>query len=300
MIFGASDRMVTAGDIEFEPAQTKLWHLTTSMVALNAGEDMAMQMVILQDVQDEIGKQIAAEPAKWLKVRDIAEIYMHAFNRERLRRSSSEILAPLGLDHQSFLLSQQNMDPDLINQLATELINFETPHLETIFAGVDETGPHLYIASDNHISCRDSVGFAAIGAGSGHANSQFMFAKHTKFKPIPETLLLTYSAKKRAEIAPGVGIETDMFTIGPQLGSFAALEPQDTGDLEKIYRKAVKSEERARKRSEKEINAYIQKIIGSSSTKEQTETPEKVLGDSSPGKKELTVGPEVPKAEGAV
>lgn len=220
IIFGASDRMLTAGDIEFEPAQTKLWHLTASIVAMSAGEDMSMQMEILYDVQQEVSKKVAADRSKWLNVRDVANMYRAFYNEARLKRSAADILAPLGLDHQSFLLSQKDMSKDLISQLATELINFETPDLETIFAGVDETGAHLYIAHNAHISCRDGVGFAAIGAGAGHADSQFMFAKHTRSKPIPETILLVYSAKKRAEIAPGVGKETDMFTVGPELGFF--------------------------------------------------------------------------------
>ena len=135
MIFGASDRMITAGDIEFEPAQTKLWHLTSSIIALNAGEDMAMLVDVLQNVQEEITRRVADEPSNWLKVKVVADLYRHSFNKERLIRSGNEILAPLGLDHQSFLMNQKDMDKDLITQLATELLNFETPHLETIFAG---------------------------------------------------------------------------------------------------------------------------------------------------------------------
>jgi hypothetical protein len=42
-----------------------------------------------------------------------------------------------------------------------------------------------------------------------------MLAGHSPFSSSPETLLLTYLAKKRSEIAPGVGKGTDMFIIGP-------------------------------------------------------------------------------------
>ena len=55
------------------------------------------------------------------------------------------------------------------------------------------------------VACYDMIGFAAIGIGGWHAQSRFMFAKHTRRSPQPETLLLTYSAKKQAEVAPGVG-----------------------------------------------------------------------------------------------
>ncbi len=115
---------------------------------------------------------------------------------------------------------QQEMAPELVRQLATELINFVPPRVATIFAGIDAFGAHIYSAQNGDVTCQDGVGFAAIGAGYWHADSQFMFAGHTRTRPMPETLLLSYSAKKRAEVAPGVGEGTDMFFIGPALGSY--------------------------------------------------------------------------------
>ena len=41
-----------------------------------------------------------------------------------------------------------------------------------------------------------------------------MFARQTINSPFAETFLLVYSTKKGAEAAPGVGVGTDMFTIG--------------------------------------------------------------------------------------
>ena len=41
------------------------------------------------------------------------------------------------------------------------------PKVETIFTGADPTGAHIYVADNGHISCLDTIGFAAIGVGRG-------------------------------------------------------------------------------------------------------------------------------------
>src|SRR3989442_8365671 len=112
------------------------------------------------------------------------------------------------------------MAPELVRELSYQLQQFALPESVTaIICGVDLEGTHIMVVRGSHIEDRDAVGFAAIGIGDWHANSQFMFEKHTYFRSFTETLLLTYTAKRRAEVAPGVGLATDMFTVGPLLGN---------------------------------------------------------------------------------
>src|SRR5215207_7140862 len=78
------------------------------------------------------------------------------------------------------------------------------------------TTPPIFVVRDGYLSCEDVVGFASVGSGSRHAESQMMLARHAWNADLDPTLLTTYLAKKRAEVAPGVGTETDMFMItGP-------------------------------------------------------------------------------------
>jgi hypothetical protein len=109
--------------------------------------------------------------------------------------------------------------------LIRDLINFEIPYTSVIFAGVEPLGAHIYI-DDGNVRCNDVIGFAAVGIGARHAESQFMLARHAYNSPLVDTALLTYIAKKRSEIAPGGGEATDMFTAGPQLGSLVLLQPE--------------------------------------------------------------------------
>lgn len=54
-IIGASDRMLTAGNIEFEPPIAKLHNLTKSICIMIAG-DVALQADILHSVIREVEK----------------------------------------------------------------------------------------------------------------------------------------------------------------------------------------------------------------------------------------------------
>lgn len=142
------------------------------------------------------------------------------------------------------------------------------------------------------LNVSDSIGFAAIGVGRGHASSQFMFAAHTRFRPGPETLLLAFSAKKRAEVAPGVGRDTDMFIIGPELGSSKSIGEHVLVSLERIYKTSQKKEQSARKKAEKSINEYLTQLGSEQTTKTQEASPASETVSGSGGTTERPNGPE--------
>lgn len=258
-VVGASDRMVTAGDVEFEPPQTKVSALSSSIAVMIAG-DSSLQLEILYALRDQVNLAIQTTPQVWLNVRDVADWYYQHYQAARQKRAERAILAPLGLDRQSFISKQSQMQPSLVTRLAGELLNFDMPEIEVIVAGVDNSGPHIYVADNRGVTVRDSAGFAAIGIGYWHANSQFMFAGHARWKPMPEALLLTYSAKRRAEVAPGVGEGTDMFMIGPQLGSYFSIGEHVTEALRKIYERTTKRADTSQERARKEVNHYVEEL----------------------------------------
>ncbi len=283
LIVGASDRMLTSADVQFEPFQTKVWFLSNSVAAMYAG-DAFLQSEILQLVFEEIGKRIAANPQIWVKIRDVAELYSQYYCELRLKKAEKEILAPLGLTNQTFVTKQKEMDSGLVRQLAEEMLNFTPPPVEAIFVGIDSSGAHIYVAKNESVTCRDFAGFAAIGVGAWHANSQLMFAGHTKWKPFPETLFLVYNAKKRAEVAPGVGSATDMFMVGPALGSYTIIDRNHINRLESKYKDRQKAEQRANIKSIQRTTQYVEEITNAATGKEQA-TPASVGRTESPVEK---------------
>jgi len=252
--------MLTAGDVQFEPSSgTKTFALSGSMFVLAAG-DAALQAEITMMAAREISARIAKEPHDWWKVREAAELYVKYYNIIKNKRAENAVLAPLNLDLSSFLGNQQTMDNRLVSDLAKELLNFEIPSVSAIFAGLDPDGSHIYTVHDNEVNCVDTVGFAAIGIGSRHASSQFMFARHAWDAPFPETLMLTYYAKRKAEVAPGVGTGTDMVIVGPTVNSLIKVAEPVIKKLDEEYHKIIRAETSAFRRARGEMNAYVEEI----------------------------------------
>jgi hypothetical protein len=113
--------------------------------------------------------------------------------------------------------------------------------------------------------------FACIGSGARHANSQFMAVGHHRQMSFTATLILTFVAKKRAEVAPGVGKQTDMFIAGPNKGTLVYLPPiLEMEKLEAFYRGLQKGEATAFEKAKKEMNKYVAEIAERNAAKQQT------------------------------
>lgn len=257
-VFGASDRMLTSGDIEFEPEQQKIYQLSSSIAVMVAG-DASLQTEIFMRVRADVHHRIETDPNNWWLVQDVANLYSRYHGEAKLKRAESTILAPLGLNRESFIEKQQQMAPTLVSQLAQQMINFEIPKVEAIIAGIDQTGGHIYVADGSEVSCEDTVGFASIGVGRWHANSQFMFAGHTRNSSLPRTAYLTFSAKRRAEVAPGVGSGTDMFAV-MSLGGFTLVGSHVLEALDQAYKRGQRGIGKSSKRAEDGFATFMEHL----------------------------------------
>jgi hypothetical protein len=145
VVFGITDRMLTADNIEFEPASPhKIWPLTSSIAAM-AAANAAFNAEILQAVMREVAERLAAKPQDWLTVKEVAEVYVKHRAALQSWRAESALLAPLGLYRESFLAQQKMMDPQLVNRLADAMLGFAVPYTEVLFIGSDPIGPHIYM-----------------------------------------------------------------------------------------------------------------------------------------------------------
>src|SRR5262249_10374624 len=141
---------------------------------------------------------------------------------------------------------------------------FSMPRISAIFAGADTDGMHIYVVQDGEANsleanCVDSVGFAAIGIGRRHASSQFMFARHAWNAPVADTVLLTYYAKKKSEVAPGVGIGTDMMMVDG-LGGLTTLKTEVLDKLDVEYNNIVTAETAAFVKARGEMSRYVEEL----------------------------------------
>jgi hypothetical protein len=135
-VFLISDRMITSGDIQFEPPAEKITFLTSSIAVMASG-DSGFHNEIMKDVTKEVSEKVDANPKEWWLVRDVVDLYIKYRNVAKLKRSEAAILAPLGLDRNSFIEKQKIMDGEIIASISRDLINFQVPEVSVIIAGVD-------------------------------------------------------------------------------------------------------------------------------------------------------------------
>lgn len=266
MIVGATDRMLTAGDMQFEPFQTKVATITERIVTLVAG-DISTQVSIILDLIDEFQNETDPE------VKTVAESYSKCFSNYRRQQAELKYLSPLNLDFQSFI-QNQHIPQNTIDTIVSKLENSRMK-AEAIIAGIDNTGVHIYTVRDpGKIALQDAVGFAAIGVGEWHAQSFFMFKGYNRNYLLPQALFITYAAKRRAEVAPDVGRETDMFIIDPFFEpktQYVPISVEIMAKLETTYETNFSQQKESFDNSTVEIDAYIKDIINQPS--QQTEEP---------------------------
>jgi hypothetical protein len=282
IIFGASDRMLTAGDVEFEPESQKIYSITNSIALMIAGES-SLQMEIYSELYAYAGQKIRESPTEWLPIRDVANEYFRIYQRIKSDQAQARILSPLGLTRDTFVQRQSQLAPSVATELTREILNFDMPVIQAIITGIDNLGAHIYVVTNSEVLCQDAIGFASIGVGFWHANSQFMFAGHHRSSPLPETLLLTYAAKKRAEVAPGVGEGTDMFAMGPNPGSFSMIFPHIVVSLDGIYKDTREKTTEVIAKSNKRANEYVEQLIREAEAK--ANIPEQQPPSSRPAEK---------------
>jgi 20S proteasome alpha/beta subunit len=258
-IIGISDRMITYGDIQFEPNTSKIVPITKSIIAMTAG-DLAFQTEILNRMIGIISMQYTSQPINH-SVEDIANLYLECKKISDVKKCENIVLAPFGLTYSAFLDKQLSLQENFVLSLKNEIQQFryQLPKIETIITGVDKTGPHIYVIDGDNIHCCDKIGFATIGGGSRHASSQLMLAGYNFDYELSESLLLTYNAKKRAEVAPGVGKGSDMFMIESEDSCFF-INNNIIKNLEKTYKNIVRLENSNYKKAKNGIYSYLEKI----------------------------------------
>jgi hypothetical protein len=198
--------MLTVGDLEYEPPVAKLGELTKSCMVLVAGS-----FPVHAEAIGKTTAELSASPTK--NVEAIAECYAGFVRAFRMREASQAYLAPLGLNEQTFRAAQRDMAPSAISELISQLQNHHTGP-EAIIAGHDGGSPSIFhVDGRGFVTCHNDPGFVTIGIGSSHALSEITNAGYANWWAFGRTLLTFYAAKKRAEVAPGVGEETDISLV---------------------------------------------------------------------------------------
>lgn len=256
-VVGVCDRMLTAGDIEYEPPQTKIITFGTRMIAMYAGDAAATASIIHRVL--ERGRTAAAST-----VAELAEHVAEAFADVRRYRAEKLLLDPLGLSLASIANGTVSLSDDVVKSLIFDMQR-TTLEVEFIVTGIDQDGlAHIYRVEDpGSTVCLDGIGFAAIGFGRRHAESQFMLANYTNQWPPVNAALLAFNAKLRAETAPSVGNQSDLFIITGN-GGYSPATAEQAKDVREILARKRARDMESENVAYKEMADYIVKLTAPS------------------------------------
>jgi hypothetical protein len=251
-VVGASDRKYTAGNFTYEPYQTKWFSFSNDIVALIAG-DAAENLAICRAVFPRVGPVVLGQTL----ISDIARAHASAFAEYRRQQAETWLLAPLGLS-----LATLGGEPrERVERIEDELRRWRLDDA-VIITGVDGEGAHIWRVDDpGEATCHDSIGFAAIGSGATHAAAVFMRAKFERSWSIGRAALLTYQAKKAAEVDPYVGHETDMFVLGYGSDYAPGINVDLLAKLEEVHSGLIRDELQVRAVADEGIEDYVEKNI---------------------------------------
>ena len=199
-----SDRMITAGDVQYEPQQTKHANITPKILLVIAGDSLHSQAI--RKTAAHFKGSMTATPE------DVATFYGRTIQALKLREAEDLYLAPLGLNSDSFLAQQKDMAPHFISLLTEQMQAYRGEEVDALVIGPREQDVVSIYGVDTKgmVTCHDDVGFAAIGNGAWHVKSRLMQFGYANSNVFSTALVISYAAKKVSELAPGVGTNTDI------------------------------------------------------------------------------------------
>lgn len=240
-ILAASDRMMTldALAMEYEPPLFK-WATISPRCILMAADNITVHTELLARMRRSI------PDASAVSIRAIADEYGRIHREYLAEAAEVQVLSKLRMDLQYFFTHQREMDPQQVAQLDMEIRDCQASILaQAMVVGCDDLGAHIFhIDRKGAPSCYDDVGFCCIGSGSHHANSLFAQYGYGNTWSFYNALMLVYAAKKSAEVAPGVGPQTDIAHVTRDNASM--LDPATFKNVSAVYagiRKSAKRDE---------------------------------------------------------
>lgn len=207
----ATDRMITANfpiPTEFETQDVlKIFRIGETAIVMSAGNALSAYEIIERAKSQVVNQQIG-------KIDQVTEIVRRTYQDYRRQRVLERFLEPRGLSLDSYYASQQRMIPGVAQEIDSQLINYNL-QVEMIITGCREGDEcHLFTLTHPGISLlHDALGYASIGSGSPHVMYDFIGSDYRRAFPVKKVEEIVRSAKRKSEVAPGVGRQTELIIL---------------------------------------------------------------------------------------
>jgi len=245
--------MLTAGNVQYEPPQRKAFSLTKKYTVMYAGDASVHSRIITDVVRQFAGDNDAT-------VLKVAEAYGTHMSEYRKRECERLFLNPVGLTFADFIAHQNDLAPQTVDRLTSRIQGYRLDS-EAIVMGIDAE-PHIYVIQEPGIViCHDLVGFAAIGIGASHATSELMSARYSRQWGFARAVFQVFKAKKRPDVAPGVGQVNDLVDgdINQHWFLVPEMDPKDMlGRLQSTYQQEQEAARKATEIAQGEVVKYVE------------------------------------------
>lgn len=163
-------------------------------------------VLFANEVIEQARRQINIDNIK--ETPGIAEAIRNAYQQIRIMHIIRNELEPRGLDINTYFDRQQSLLAPLVQMIDNAFRGFN-PKVGFIVAGKDESSAHIFtVINPGDLTCNDAIGYVAIGTGAPHAIYSLIEANYKKSLDKEKVEGLLKAAKKRSEVAPGVGKAT--------------------------------------------------------------------------------------------
>lgn len=226
IVVTASDRMVGTGDmtLTFEHEQPKAQMVTPTAVVLTAGT-MHEPDLITDARQKAKGRE---------RIREVADVLKDLYQELRMQHIEDEVLKPLaGLNSFAEYHRKQTTLHDSVVMDLNERIRGYNLDLSLLLAGVDEQAHIIEIGNPGMWRSSDAVGYCTLGMGGRHADNVFAWYRYSIKLSLQDAVYIIFEAKKKAEMAGGVGQITDILIIDKE--GCRIVKENIINDLEEVY-----------------------------------------------------------------
>ena len=213
-IVAVADRMFTMPNVvEFETTEGKIEPIGKTCAVLAAGHSPnATEIIAL--IKDRLEGNKSPMRTK------LNEVVKQAYCSVRADQMEIAVTqAMLGADFlkwkgQMPLPTYLKEQPQLYGQLTVVQGQQFNLTVDLIIAGIDNKGAFVsQISNPGVLLSMQKLGYASVGTGALHATVYLSLCGQTPHRGVAETIAHVYTAKRTAEVVPGVGRETDMAVI---------------------------------------------------------------------------------------
>ena len=227
-IIFATDHMVTTPSGQFEQSIEKFKAINKTTVAMFSGNAL-----LFQKIMDKLDSKL--KDSEYGKLADA----IHTSMRDvRIETFEKEVLGIYNLklpELKAFL--DKKIENNYVNDMLFKLSAYSLGSAILTVGFKDQSAQITLITEYIKVEHRD-LNFGAIGSGEAQAINTLMFQKHSKDNDLGTTLYNVYKAKRNAEVAVGVGKETDMYILHQKKG-LIRIKPSYEKQLDEVYSKEL-------------------------------------------------------------